>query len=348
MNSNSLLSMGALIILALSSLNFNSSILETSGVEIENKVALTAFSLADDLIEEIKGKSFDETTKPFPTTNPLSLTQAADLGPDSGETYTSFDDIDDYSGYNFPDISAPHAENYHLECLVQYVDKDDPDHVSTVQTFYKKVTVTVTNPYMKYPVSLSFIFTLKSANTMDTILDLLGATFVGGIILLIMVNIFVYSSQKRFASASDLRMQQNAKTLAEIVNNDLRKVGFKYNNTAIITAEPQKFSFYADIDSNGTADQVTYSISDSTEASGTVNPRDKVLYRIVNGDTSKGPSLGLTKLNFTYKNFYGNETSALDSIKYIKVEMWIETTEPVDDKYPFTYWEMNVNPRNIN
>ena len=183
---------------------------------------------------------------------------------------------------------------------------------------------------------------------MDTLLDLLGASFVGGIVILIMVNIYVYSSQKRFASSADLRLQQNAKTLAEIVNNDLRKVGYKYDGTAIAIAQPTEFSFYGDIDSNGTADQVTYLVSDSTQAPGTPNPHDIVLYRVVNGDTSKGPSLGLTKLQFSYKNVWGNITSVLDSIKYINVEMWIQTTDPVDGKYPFTYWEMTVNPRNIN
>jgi hypothetical protein len=152
--------MGALIILALSSLNFNSSILETSTVEIETKVALTAFSLADDLIEEIKGKSFDETTKPFPTTNPASLTPADSLGPDPGETYKDFDDIDDFNGY-IKTVSAPHAENYHIDCKVQYVNGDNPDQVSLTQTFYKRVNVTVTSPYMKDPVQLSFVFTLK-------------------------------------------------------------------------------------------------------------------------------------------------------------------------------------------
>ena len=160
MNSQSLLSMGALIILALTSLNFNSSILQTSTTEVENKVALTAFSLADDLIEEIKGKSFDETTKPFPTTDPANLTSANSLGPESGETYKNFDDIDDYNRY-VKTVSAPHAENYHIDCLVQYVDGNDPDQVSLSQTFYKKATVTVSSPYMKDPVILSFIFTLK-------------------------------------------------------------------------------------------------------------------------------------------------------------------------------------------
>lgn len=160
MNSNSLLSVGALIILALSSLNFNSSILESSSVEIETKVALTAFSLADDLIEEIKGKSFDETTRPFPTTDPSSLTPADSLGPEAGEKYKDFDDIDDFNNH-VDTVSAPHAENYNVSCSVVYVNGDNPDNISFTPTFYKKVTVTVTSPYMKDPVLLSYIFTLK-------------------------------------------------------------------------------------------------------------------------------------------------------------------------------------------
>ena len=61
-NSQSMLSLGALLLLSLVSLRFNSSVLDNTTVETENKVYLTAFSLADDLIEEIKQKAFDANT----------------------------------------------------------------------------------------------------------------------------------------------------------------------------------------------------------------------------------------------------------------------------------------------
>ena len=159
-NIQSFLTIGGLVILSLTSLRFNQAILETSTTDVESKVYLTAFSLADDMIEEIKCKSFDETTVQFPTTNPASLTPPADLGRDGSETYSTFNDIDDFDDYT-RDVDAPHAEGYHISCSVEYVDKDDPDVVSSTQTFYKKVTVTVTSPYMDRPVNLSFIFTLK-------------------------------------------------------------------------------------------------------------------------------------------------------------------------------------------
>jgi hypothetical protein len=159
-NVQSMLSLGALVILSMVSMNFHSSVLETSTVEIENKVALTAFSLADDLIEEIKVRAFDEKTIEFPTTNPMGLTPPGSLGPEAGEVYGTFNDVDDYHGL-IKNISAPHAENYRVECIVQYVQEDNFGVVSTVQTFYKRVTVNVSSPYLRHPVSLSFIFTLK-------------------------------------------------------------------------------------------------------------------------------------------------------------------------------------------
>jgi hypothetical protein len=159
-NIQSFLSIGAITLMSLISLRFNEAVLQNSSIEIENKVYLTAFSLADDLIEEIKEKAFDATTVFFPTTDPLTLTPPSDLGPDAIDTYPDFDDVDDFNGYSRT-ISAPHAEDYDINCTVWYVDPVNQNQFSSVQTFYKRVEVQVASPYMKSPISLSFIFTLK-------------------------------------------------------------------------------------------------------------------------------------------------------------------------------------------
>ena len=160
MNSvQSMLTMGALVLLSLSSLRFNASVLENSTAQVENKVYLTAFSLADDMIETIKQRSFDQATQDFPT-GLGNLTPAGSLGPETGETYQTYNDIDDYNNYT-KTVSAPHAENYHIWCTVNYVDGTNPDLDITTQSYYKKVTIHVSSPYMSSDISLSFIFTLK-------------------------------------------------------------------------------------------------------------------------------------------------------------------------------------------
>jgi len=159
-NLHSFFSLGALVLIALISLRFNSAVLENSNIETENKVYLTAFSLANDLIEEIKTKAFDAATIKFPTTDPSVLTSPYYLGPAANEHYPNFNDVDDFNNFSRM-IDAPHAENYLVSCSVYYVSETNPDYKVMTQTFYKRADVTVTSPYMKNAVLISFIFTLK-------------------------------------------------------------------------------------------------------------------------------------------------------------------------------------------
>lgn len=163
MGSNSFLSIGAMALLALISLRFNATLLENRTTEIENKVYLTAFSLADDLIEEIKQKAFDEQTVEWKAIATEQLSTAESFGVfDPGEySVNDFDDIDDYNRYG-KEVSLPHVENYNITSTVDYVSATDQDEVSNTQTYFKRVTVKVTSPYLSHSVKLSFVFTLHS------------------------------------------------------------------------------------------------------------------------------------------------------------------------------------------
>jgi len=163
MGFNQYLSIGAMALLALISLRFNTTLLENRTTEVENKIYLTAFSLADDLIEEIKQKAFDEQTVDWRAITADKLTPFSSFGPiDDGEnSVINFDDIDDYHGYQ-KSVSLPHVENYSVMSTVDYVSASNPDVTSSVQTFFKRITVRVTSPYLSHAVRLSFVFTLHS------------------------------------------------------------------------------------------------------------------------------------------------------------------------------------------
>ena len=163
MGENSFLSIGAMALLALISLRFNATLLENRTTEIENKVYLTAFSLADDQIEEIKQKAFDEKTVEWKAIPADQLSPAESFGVfDPGEsTVNDFDDIDDYNGYQ-KSVSLPHVENYSVTSTIDYVLATDQDVISNTQTYFKRVTVLVTSPYLSHSVKLSFVFTLHS------------------------------------------------------------------------------------------------------------------------------------------------------------------------------------------
>ena len=195
---------------------------------------------------------------------------------------------------------------------------------------------------------------------MHVLLDLMGSSIIAGILFLLIFKLNLYSSHSNYYSDNELRLQQNVKTLAEVINYDLRKIGYKCDSTAMLIAQPTRIKFYADMEAPGIAghgviDLVEYYLGDSTEGSGTVNQRDKILYRILNEtDTLGGPTLGLVDLKFTYMNSQGLATAFLDSIKYVKAEFWVEPYEYVSDyisgkpdSSQFTYWELTINPRNI-
>lgn len=190
---------------------------------------------------------------------------------------------------------------------------------------------------------------------MASIIDILGSSFIGGLLLLLLLKLNLFANSSGVTSDNELKLQQNAKTLAEIVNYDFRKIGYRCDSTAIAIADSNHIKFYADLDRNNTVDVLEYYTSDTTVATGTENPRDIILYRKFNGVAMGGPTLGLTKIKFTYLDQYNVVTNVLPNIKYVKVELWVESTIPEMDNtfvnpnhpYLFTYWEMKINPRNI-
>lgn len=161
-NVHSFLSIGSILLLSFISLRFNSTVLENTVVETENKIYLTAFSLGDDMIEEIKQKAFDEQTVEWRSITPSELTSLESFGPDLDEiSVADYDDIDDYDGYS-KSISLPHAENFTVLSTVDYVTANNQNQSSLAQTFFKRVSVNVSSPYLSYPINLTFIFTLHS------------------------------------------------------------------------------------------------------------------------------------------------------------------------------------------
>lgn len=194
---------------------------------------------------------------------------------------------------------------------------------------------------------------------MALLLDLIGSALIGGILVLQLLNMSLFMQNAGFSSDNELKMQQNAKTLAEIINYDFRKIGYQFDSTSVLTAEQKKIKFVGDLERPGETgagiiDTVEYFVLDSTFATATSNPRDIVLVRILNNtDSIAGPSLGLVNIKFSYLDSLYTTTADLSKIKYIKTELWVEPTETANDFVTgekdsvFTYWEFTIHPRNI-
>lgn len=195
---------------------------------------------------------------------------------------------------------------------------------------------------------------------MNMILDIFGSVVIAAMLFMLIVKLNFFSNQVSVSSDNELNLIRNTKTLSEILEYDLRKIGYKYDKStgpAFLKADSTEIEFYSDLDTSGTVDIVRYFISDSIISNSTFNPRDIILNRTINNSNLiSGPSLGLVKIKFTYMDKSQNTipyNTQLDSIRYVKTEMWVESNDPVNDaysdtsSYSVTYWEFTIHPRNI-
>ncbi len=147
-----LLVLGALVLLGIAVLAANKLMLEKLTGSYDTQATVAAISLAQAEIDEIQRKEFDENSIAKRIYYATDMTPVSSLGPDVGETSRSlYDDVDDYNN-DTTMTSTPTLDDFTESCKVEYVNESDPDEVSSTQTFYKRITVTVTHPNMTYPV----------------------------------------------------------------------------------------------------------------------------------------------------------------------------------------------------
>ena len=155
----SLFTIGALLLLSLTVLRVNNSILVTDNILQDSKLGVLATSVVTSLMEEASKKAFDEGSVDDAVLDVSALTAAGDLHYDSGEDANdsgTFDDFDDYNGYIQQDTI--NTIDYSIACTVSYVDPDNIDGTTTIKTWHKKITVTVTSSFYKDPLTFSTIY----------------------------------------------------------------------------------------------------------------------------------------------------------------------------------------------
>jgi hypothetical protein len=151
-----LLLLGALTVFGVAALNAKRFIVDQNESMLKRQSEIHAISLAQSFIEEAKAKRFDARVTDPSSPDPDDFTNAAALGPEAGEIYPSFDDVDDYDDFFKADSTNLGAFGVALQ--VGYVQEDNPEVVVNTRTFYKKMSVTVTYDFFETQVTLSYIF----------------------------------------------------------------------------------------------------------------------------------------------------------------------------------------------
>jgi hypothetical protein len=132
---------------------------------------------------------------------------------------------------------------------------------------------------------------------------------------------------------------------------------------AILLADTSKLKFLTDIDfgagPDGVLDSVYYFLGPPEELAETPNPRDRYLYRVVNGETPKGANLGITSFTMKFFDRMGVPiptpvgSSELQKIQTIQITLSVENVyastivETTNKQYSSAFWQqVRLSSRN--
>ena len=142
-----LITIGAIVLLSVILLRINTNFLTTRTVLNDTKAEVMAISLATSTMEKANSLSFDSISDTTSISSLGQLTQPFALGPETGEiSDTLFDDFDDYNGFTKQDTLSSGV--YTTLCEVVYVNPLTPDQATNSRTWHKKLIVRVTGNTM--------------------------------------------------------------------------------------------------------------------------------------------------------------------------------------------------------
>ena len=162
MNSGqSVLTIGAFVVLSTMTLNVNMMLTGTGSTGLEMEATLDAVSIAQSMLDEVLTKEFDKkTTAGARAFSPNDLTMTDAFGPDgTSQTITGldssscsifqsqakFDDVDDYNGYLRKAWNSRFGW-FDVSVRIDYVNEDSPNILQSERSFYKRVSVKVNHP----------------------------------------------------------------------------------------------------------------------------------------------------------------------------------------------------------
>lgn len=191
---------------------------------------------------------------------------------------------------------------------------------------------------------------------MNIWLDIVGATIISGIIILVIITLNSNIGTSSKAIFSSNISQSIAAEAGKNIEHDFYKIGYRVAGEKISIADSNMIEYYADIDNDGSQDTVRYYLGTTADMDATANPDDMPVYRIQNNAATPDLSNIVTKFKLSYYDSLGNQLNYIllssaairEKIKIIQVYLKHSSVEPVDGSYPSVEWKKTIRPKNLN
>ncbi|MCX7874855.1 MAG: hypothetical protein N2321_01670 [Melioribacteraceae bacterium] len=193
----------------------------------------------------------------------------------------------------------------------------------------------------------------------STLLDILGSTIAGGMLLMILFRLNDAAVQNSYNYTADLIVQQNLVEVITLLEYDFKKIGYCKDWTkiadpskAIIFADSTNIRFLTDVDNDGNVDTMRYYVGPTSQLSGTPNPRDRMLFRVVNSATPASANLGITQFNLRYFNALQQQMSFpitnFSQIQTIQLNIMVESSYSYANDYSKVFWrQIRLSAKNL-
>jgi len=184
----------------------------------------------------------------------------------------------------------------------------------------------------------------------STILDIIGAMVIGGILLVSLFRVNDNTTQNYFYYNADFILQRDLVDIILIVEGDLRRIGYCADpdnlvppNQTILHADSNAITFVTDLHKTGKLDTVEYRTGTTNDLTGTSNPRDIPLYRIINNAAHERSITGVvTEFHLVYFDSFGDiiplPIVATGEIQTMELSIKVENAAAINQNYSNAYW----------
>jgi hypothetical protein len=207
----------------------------------------------------------------------------------------------------------------------------------------------------------------------QVIIDLIGSMILFGWLLLTSLRVSTANAENMQTYGGELLVQENLVEVTKLLEYDFRKIGFCLEpnkipdpTKSIVLADSTRIKFLSDVDMTGAGpdgniDSIYYYLGPTSELASTQNPRDRLLYRVINAQPAKGANLGVTQFKLAYFDAQGNTLTFpitglnLQKIQTIQISLILENvtaaelveTAPINMQFSSAFWQqMRLSSRN--
>jgi len=191
------------------------------------------------------------------------------------------------------------------------------------------------------------------------ILDLAGSIIIGGVIMLVLFRMNDAAVENVYNNGGELSVQQSLAVVAKILEEDFRKIGYCADwkkipdpSKSILLADSTRIKFLTDIENDGNVDTIDYKLGPTTDLTNTPNPRDRLLYRVVNRVVKQEANLGITQFKLLYYDALGDTLdfpiAVPSQASTLEINVTVENTAGYNQRYTSAFWrQIRLIARNL-